>query len=133
MIVGCVSKNDRDRGVYFARIPSVVSNQGEEAEKLSRERQLRWISAISRADLTKHGSHTAVCGSHFVSGQAAKSWDKYNVDWVPTLNLGHERKQDTPNLEQAFQRGQRAIKKEGTRKEQQEREHVLAEEILAKT
>ena len=54
MIVGCVSKKDRDRGVYFARIPSVVSNQGEEAEKLSRERQLRWISAISRADLTKH-------------------------------------------------------------------------------
>jgi len=39
---------------------------------------------------------TAVCGRHFVLGQAAKSWDKYNVDWVPTL------------------------KKEGTRKEQQE-------------
>ena len=50
MVVGCVNKNDRDRGAYFARIPSVVSNQGEESEKLSRERQLRWISAISRAD-----------------------------------------------------------------------------------
>ena len=109
MIVGCVSKKDRDRGVYFARIPSVVSNQGEEAEKLSRERRLRWISAISsyRADLTKHRSRTAVCGRHFVSGQAAKSWDKYDVDWVPTLNLGHEKKQDKTNLEQAFQRGQR--------------------------
>ena len=50
MIVGCASKNDHNRGAYFARIPSVVSNQGEEAEKLSKEGQLRWISAISRAD-----------------------------------------------------------------------------------
>ena len=111
MIVGCVSKNNRERAAYFARIPSVVSNQGEEAEKLSRERQLRWISAVSRADLTKHRSRTAVCGRHFVSGQVAKSWDKYNFDWVPTLNLGHEKKQDKTNLEQAFQRGQRAIEK----------------------
>jgi len=133
MIVGCVSKNDRDRGAYFARIPSVVSNQGEEAEKMSRERQLRWISATCRADLTKQRSRTAVCGRHFVLGQAAKSWDKYNVDWVPILNLGHEKKQDKTNLEQAFQRGQRAIEKEGTRKEQQERERAQAEEILAKT
>ena len=29
------------------------------------------------------------CEKHFVSGRATKSWDKYNVDWVPTLNLGH--------------------------------------------
>jgi len=118
---------------YFARIPSEVSNQGEEAEKLSRERQLRWISEIGRADLTKHRLRTAVCGRHFVSGQAAKIWDKYYVDWVPTLNLGHEKKQDKTNLEQAFQQGQRAIEKEGTCKEQQECEHALAEEISAKT
>lgn len=47
MIVGCVSKNGRGKGVYLARIPSVVYNQGEEAEKLSREKRFRWISAIS--------------------------------------------------------------------------------------
>ena len=52
---------------------------------------------------------------------------------MPTLNLGHEKKQDKTNLEQAFQRGQRAIEKEEKRKEQQEREHGLAEEIAAKT
>jgi len=64
-----------------------VSNQGEEAEKLSRERRLRWISAISRADLTDEIlNNDRVCGTHFVSGQAAKSWDKCNVDSVPTLN-----------------------------------------------
>ena len=133
MIVGCGSKSGRDKGVYFARIPSVITNQGEEAEKLSRERRMRWISAISRADLTDEIlNNDRVCGRHFVSGQAAKSWDKYNVDWVPTLNLGHEKKQDKTNLEQAAQRGQRASEKERKRKEQQEREQALAEEIAAK-
>ena len=33
MIVGCGSKSGRDKGVYFARIPSVITNQGEEAVK----------------------------------------------------------------------------------------------------
>jgi len=36
----------------MARIPSVVTNQGEEVRKLSEERQNKWISAISREDLT---------------------------------------------------------------------------------
>ena len=73
-----------------------------------------------------------VCGRHFVSGQAAKAWDRYNVDWVPTLNLGHDKKIDKTNLKQASQQGQRASEKERKRKEQQERERALAEEVAAK-
>ena len=67
-----------------------------------------------------------------VFGQAAKAWDRYNVDWVPTLNLGHDKKIDQTNLKQASQRGQRASEKERNRKEQQERERALAEEIAAR-
>ena len=48
MVVGC----GHDKGIYFAHIASVVTNQGElEAEILSQQRRLRWISAISRAAL----------------------------------------------------------------------------------
>ena len=53
LIVGCGSKSGRDKGLYFARVPSVVTNQGEEAQKLSEERRSRWISAISRDHLTE--------------------------------------------------------------------------------
>ena len=53
MIVGCGSKSGRDKGLYFARVPSVLANQGEEAQELSKERRSRWISAISRDDLTE--------------------------------------------------------------------------------
>ena len=111
----------------------MVKNQGEEAEKLSKERRSLWISAISRDDLSEQIlANDRVCGRHFVSGKAAKSWDRFNTDWVPTLNLGHEKRVKRKNLEQASQRGQRANEKERKRKEQLDRERALAEEIAAK-
>ena len=111
----------------------MVTNQGEEAEKLSKERRSLWISAISRDDLSEQIlANDRVCGRHFVSGKAAKSWDRFNTDWVPTLNLGHEKRVKRKNLEQASQRGQRANEKERKRKEQLDRERALAEEIAVK-
>ena len=133
MIVGCGSESAPGKDLHFARVPSVVTNQGEEAENLSFERRSHWISAISRSDLTeKILANDRVCSCHFVSGRAAKSWDKYNIDWVPTLNLDHKKSVERGNIEQASQRGQRANEKERKRKEQEERERVLAEEIAAK-
>jgi len=32
-----------------------------------------------------------VCCRHFVSGRPAADWDKFNIDWVPTLHLGHNK------------------------------------------
>ena len=73
----------------------MVTNQGEEAQELSKERRLRWISAIRRDDLTEEIlENNCVCKKHFVSGRAAKSWDKYNIDWVPTMLLGHKKPTD---------------------------------------
>ena len=54
------------------------------------------------------------------------------VDWVPTLNLGHDKKIGKTNLKRASQRGQRASEKERKHKEHQERERALAEEIAVK-
>ena len=39
----CSRKSGRDKGIYFARVPSIVTNQGEKAQE---ERRSRWISAI---------------------------------------------------------------------------------------
>ena len=95
MIVGCANRSGRNNGVYFARVPSVVTNQGKEAENLSRERRSRWISAISRDDLTDD------------------ILDRFNVDWVPTLCLAHSKKAVGPkNLEKATEQSQRARDRE---------------------
>ena len=54
------------------------------------------ISAISGDDLTESILATdRVCSKHFVSGRAARDWDRCNVDWVPTLCSGHSKKQLT--------------------------------------
>ena len=42
--------------------------------------------------LTKNISRNdRVCFWHFVSGIAAKPWDRFNINWVPTLNLDHKK------------------------------------------
>ena len=80
-IFGCGTQTVRDKGVYMARIPSVVTNQGEETRILSEERRKKWISAISRKDLTDSIlEHGRVCGRHFISGKAAKLWARYGPD-----------------------------------------------------
>ncbi|CAH3031347.1 unnamed protein product [Pocillopora meandrina] len=35
--------------------------------------------------------HDQVCGKHFISGKAAKLWDRYDPDLLPTQNLGHQK------------------------------------------
>ena len=86
LIVGCGEKTGRKRsekreedqkGLKFSRVPAVITHQGEQTELLSAERRRKWISAISREDITdKKLPNDRVCGRHFVSGAAAKDWDK---------------------------------------------------------
>ena len=90
VVVGCGRKSGKRNTQGFFRIPSVVKHQGEEFEDLTTERRNSWISAISRGDTdTKNVLESErVCERHFVSGRPSPNWDKFNVDWIPTLNLG---------------------------------------------
>ena len=66
-------KSGRDEGARFSKFPELITNEGEEARKLSELRRERWIWARSRDDLTEsHKKHGRVCRKHFVSGKAAK-------------------------------------------------------------
>ena len=93
LFVDCHSRSGRDRDVSFFILPVIDKNHGAEAEELSTKRRTKWIAAISRDDLTEQIlKNNRVCSRHFVSSRPAKPWDKYNVDWVPTLNLGHTKR-----------------------------------------
>ena len=62
-------------------------------EELTAERR-RWISAISIEDITDSIlENDRDCSKHFVSGEPAKDWYRFNVDWLPTLCLGHSKQQ----------------------------------------
>ena len=102
--------------IRFFHIPRVVTHQGEYTEEITAERRRKWISAISQDDLTDSILETdRVCSKHFVSGQAAKDWDRYNVDWVPTLCLGHSKQVTDPEVSAA--RAQRATERRKRRTE----------------
>ena len=97
IIVGCGNKTGKglkkNDPVRFSRVPKIVKNEGEMTEELTTRRRRAWLSAISRDDLTEDKlENERVCYRHFVSGQAAKRWDQFDVDWVPTLHLGHTKK-----------------------------------------
>ena len=66
-----------------------------------------------------------VCGIHFKSGKAAYLWDRYNQDWVPSLNMGHDKRQESDETkEQQQQRAQRIIERRKREREQEEQEAV---------
>ena len=81
-IIGkCGSKSGRD-SIHFYSVPSIITNQGEEFEELTRERRNLWISAIYRADLKTNFKNVLknehVCSRHFVSGR---------LPWMPEVFL----------------------------------------------
>ena len=51
-----------------------------------------------------------VCSEHFVSGKSAADWDKHNIDWVPTLKLGHSKNQ-SKNSSAAAERAARTAER----------------------
>lgn len=97
-------------GLRFFSIPAIITHQGEQTKELTSERRRRWLSAISRADLDIHLKKCFVCSQHFTSGVSAPSWDKHNIDWVPTLLLSHS-KSNSGSSEAAANRAERTLKR----------------------
>ena len=67
IVVDCERKSGKH--IKFSKIPKIITNQGEEWEKLSRERRNRWISAVSSDDTAEKNilESERVCDSHLVS------------------------------------------------------------------
>ena len=131
LIVGCSnktgkSKSGREKKIFF-RVPRVITSQGELVEELTSTRRRLWISAISRDDLTEEKlENDRVCSQHFASGEPAKEWDRHNVDWVPTLNLGHDKLKHKLQVGEAEKVAKRAERAANRRKRRQE---IIEKEI----
>ena len=134
IIPGCGVKSGNKEGISLFRIPIVVDKDGESYKQLTEDRRNAWISQISRDDTKSKDvlKSERVCGRHFVSGKPALLWDRYNVDWKSTLNVG---KKDYSDLQAAAERADRAKDRDHARQsllEQQQREHEAARERAAK-
>ena len=137
IIPGCRVKSGNKEGISLFRIPIVVDKNGESYKQLTEDRRNAWISQISRDD-TKWKDilkSERVCGRHFVSGKHVLLWDRYNVDWKPTLNLGKKDYSKEPDLQAPAAGADRAKDHDQARQsllEQQQREHEVARKQAAK-
>ena len=136
-IPGCGVKSGNKEGISLFRIPIVVDKNGESYKQLTEDRRNAWISQTSRDDTKSKDilKSERVCGRHFVSGKPALLWERYNVDWKPTLNLGKKDYSKESDLQAAAARADRAKDRDQARQsllEQQQREHEAARKRAAK-
>ncbi|XP_020899873.1 uncharacterized protein LOC110238542 [Exaiptasia diaphana] len=113
-VYNCGHNNIRDIEYSFYRIPKIIRHQGEQTQKLSTERREQWLKNINRdrKDLTeKKIDGTRVCSAHFVSGKPATLEDKSNIDWAPTVNMGHSyiKKHSTKGAEREKRAAKRGL------------------------
>ncbi|XP_045205950.2 uncharacterized protein LOC123558138 [Mercenaria mercenaria] len=90
-IFGCTNRKDHETDLEYYRLPAVVTNQGEECEKLSSERRRLWLANIGQNFENKNIQNVRVCSAHFVNGKKSYLHDKLSPDWAPTVNLGRKR------------------------------------------
>ena len=87
LMVDCSNRSGRDK-VSFNRVPTVITDQGEFMEELTAERRRKWISAISRDDLTdKILENDRVCGGeHSFTSLISRSISHLEFFWVSGLS-----------------------------------------------
>ena len=139
VVFGCSNRSDcRNKGecgskrIKFSRIPAVRHHYGEQEYRLSLKRRTAWLAAISRDDLDESNMDKyMICSIHFHSGKPAKLMDETNIDWVPTLHLGHAKHQQSLQSSQLqVQRCDRA-RKRAERQLEEEKEQVMLSKAIS--
>ncbi|CAL9704922.1 unnamed protein product [Knipowitschia caucasica] len=72
IVWGCTNRagcGDVKRG--FFNLPKVITSQGSETERLSRERRTLWLARINREGFNPDPKkrHYKVCSDHFITGK----------------------------------------------------------------
>ena len=96
LVIGCSNRSDRDKHVSFYRILAATCHYGEgEFERSVSEAKSCFFAAILRDDLDVNNLEKYwICSRHFVSSKLAKALDETDIDWVPTLYIGHTKRRN---------------------------------------
>ena len=105
VVVGCSKRSGRDKDVSFFRLPRIIKNKGVDVHSLSKRRRDGILAAISRVGLTDNIlKNDRICSRHYISGKPADLLDDTNPDWLPTLNLGHNKARLPPTATGRWER-----------------------------
>ncbi|CAL9687164.1 unnamed protein product [Knipowitschia caucasica] len=121
VVRGCTSRSGCGvvkRG--FFDLPTVITNQGSETERLSTQRRTLWLARINREGFNPDPKkrHFKVCSDHFITGKKAELYDPYNPDWAPLLKL--EPVPKCPKMKQSSLKRSKRAKERKTKRERGE-------------
>ncbi|XP_046847361.1 uncharacterized protein LOC124440976 isoform X2 [Xenia sp. Carnegie-2017] len=105
----CSNRANREKDKGYYRIPKGILHKGETLKKLTKRRREKWLSNLSLSSKGIESPHARVCGEHFVKGRPSNVYDEHDVDWAPTLKLGHQKLK--PIRESAIKRNDRNKKR----------------------
>lgn len=89
-VYGCLKHSGHDKDVSFYRISAVSGHQGQHDFELRKKQREGYLAAILRKNMDAF-ENCRVCLKHFISGKPADLYDVTSPDWLPTLNLGHDK------------------------------------------
>jgi len=102
-VIGCSKRSERDKDVSFHRLPAVHDREGKEDFELRKKQRDGYLAAISREDIDVNELHRyRICSLHFVSEWPADLYDTTNPNWLPTMNLDHEKSSRVGKLTRTF-------------------------------
>ena len=133
-VVGCSNRSGDKRRkkdgkkVSFFRIPAIIRHTDNRDLELSTRRRDGYLAAISRDDLTAEmmeNSDYRVCSDHFVTGEPAKLYEFTSPNWLPTLNLGHTKRNNNAD----YTRYERAKRRDNEQRLREEEDRLLMQQI----
>ena len=66
-VLGCHNRSDREKDLYFYRLPQVITNQGEDCLNISEGRRRFWLAKLNQDFYEKNVDNIHVCSAHFIS------------------------------------------------------------------
>ena len=72
-----------------------------------------------------------ICSKHFHSSKSAKPMDKTNIDWVPTLYLGHKKSQQSLQSSQSQVHQAERAKNRSEKQREAEEEQLLFSDVMS--
>ena len=135
VVIGCSKRSERDKDVSFHRLPAVHDREGKEDFELRKKRRDGYLAAISREDIDVNELHKyRICSLHFVSNWPADLYDTTNPNWLPTMNLGHDKSSSCQtNSNVIVERWERAQEREQRRAYIQEVYELLPDVVASET
>ncbi|XP_060773833.1 transcription factor E2F6 isoform X2 [Neoarius graeffei] len=91
VVLGCSNRSNRETDKSFFRVPRELIKKGERTQDFTKRRRERWLSNLSVQSKGAESKHARVCSDHFVKGCPSGLFNDDDIDWAPTLKLGHDK------------------------------------------